>query len=820
MQIFGSPDFQERTARQAIAVVAATLILSIGAAGFFSFRLYQAIIYRMDVLHSANASSTENGVEGFTALLATDVRRQSERNDSQHDRHNELALALQHAFNKVVEGMSHVYPGGTDRVLAAHPETFAPNHIQDLHTALQLIAPLDRAQSSVLGPWTLDSFGLRRRAEKHFHAPYLESVATPTARTLDGDCPADELFIFIPSRGTGKLDGIADLLELGTKRDLVFGQAVVRDLVSSLCVGGADDLVQAYYISLAGSLQVQKMPGAPVALSYSNQFAPWTSLADRPYFRDAYAKGPEEIGKVHTTEPYVDIGGGGFVQTYSVLFSDDQWDITGVLCIDRRVAALRDLTSIQRFGQPSIGPTLVGQDHDVYRCSLSDNDSSDRQGGALPPVVARVRSIMTANLEYYRSRISGFTFGDDQLFSVPLGGADIAIYHFRFDKSRRHVLVPIIAVFVVITIGTFAFVRAIALYRTLLAAERVRAQITSQLPGGLVVLDGDGVVVFHNADILGLLGAQEPGLIGRVFANEFLTDEARHELRAGGTRTAPAFEFSSEFITTEGKRKSCIVVSAPMSLPSRPNMRMLMLIPSERLEVAIAAKFIHTIAHALKTPMQGILILSDAMRRRVSPEKYDRYFAQMKRQVAEFRGLTSKLLTFSQSELSQIRVTVRSENIAPILKALVGPFRQRVQGTSVSIIDAIPERVPCIADAEFIRIVFNNLLDNAVKYTKAGHIELSVNDKGSHIEVIVSDTGIGIPEDERSRVFDRLFRGMSDDVRAQEGIGIGLHMVKLYVEAQDGTVEIRDYRKAVESEKGRLVGELQGTSFVVRLKRA
>jgi signal transduction histidine kinase len=105
-----------------------------------------------------------------------------------------------------------------------------------------------------------------------------------------------------------------------------------------------------------------------------------------------------------------------------------------------------------------------------------------------------------------------------------------------------------------------------------------------------------------------------------------------------------------------------------------------------------------------------------------------------------------------------------------------------------------------------LRQVFANLLDNAIKYTpENGSVTISVREEPGRAMVVFRDTGIGISEDEQKKIWTRLYRG--DKSRSQQGLGLGLSLVKAVVEAHGGRV-------TVVSKEG------AGAEFVVSLPKA
>jgi signal transduction histidine kinase len=100
------------------------------------------------------------------------------------------------------------------------------------------------------------------------------------------------------------------------------------------------------------------------------------------------------------------------------------------------------------------------------------------------------------------------------------------------------------------------------------------------------------------------------------------------------------------------------------------------------------------------------------------------------------------------------------------------------------------EDVPLIdTDPMLIRQVITNILSNAIKYTpENGAISISIKNEGSIVEVRISDTGIGIPQEEQPKIFERFFRASNVKDKFTEGTGLGLFIAKLIVELLGGTI--------------------------------
>ena len=167
--------------------------------------------------------------------------------------------------------------------------------------------------------------------------------------------------------------------------------------------------------------------------------------------------------------------------------------------------------------------------------------------------------------------------------------------------------------------------------------------------------------------------------------------------------------------------------------------------------------------------------------------------------------LVNTLLEFSRIEAGRVEASYEPTNLAMLTSELASSFRSAAERGGVSyVVDCPPLPEPVYVDREMWEKVVFNLISNALKHTFAGTITVAMRPRGGQVELAVRDTGVGIPPDHLSRVFDRFHRVPNARSRTYEGTGIGLALVKELVRYHGGTID-------VESVEGK------GTSFVVRL---
>ena len=223
--------------------------------------------------------------------------------------------------------------------------------------------------------------------------------------------------------------------------------------------------------------------------------------------------------------------------------------------------------------------------------------------------------------------------------------------------------------------------------------------------------------------------------------------------------------------------------------------------------------FLTSMSHELRTPMNSILGFSDLLKAQhfgKLNEKQSEYVGLIHRSGEHLLSLMDGVLELSKIEAGRIKVSVEPVNLATALRsaiASVGPLAERNQITiSEKNIANAEEYV--LADKTRLMQVLLNLGSNAIKYNrKGGHVEFSFETRGDGFtRIFVRDNGLGIPKDRQAGAFQP-FNRLGAEQGAVEGSGIGLALVKNYVELMGGTIDF-------ESTEG------EGTSFWVDLQSA
>lgn len=207
-------------------------------------------------------------------------------------------------------------------------------------------------------------------------------------------------------------------------------------------------------------------------------------------------------------------------------------------------------------------------------------------------------------------------------------------------------------------------------------------------------------------------------------------------------------------------------------------------------------QFIGNISHELKTPLTSILAYADLLDMyRDDPVLLDEAGKQIGKEAERLYGLVEKALKLSSMDVYEFETHATSVSLLPLLQEAAARLQAKAERYGIELVTMLEEG-SVWADLENLMHMVLNLLDNAIKYNKPGGKVLLSNeavrdrDGQGWMNITVLDTGIGIPEEARAKIFDPFYTVSGDRSRAHGGTGLGLSLVKGLAEKQGGTVEL------------------------------
>ncbi len=238
------------------------------------------------------------------------------------------------------------------------------------------------------------------------------------------------------------------------------------------------------------------------------------------------------------------------------------------------------------------------------------------------------------------------------------------------------------------------------------------------------------------------------------------------------------------------------VTVEPMNLDDQPIGHLIILheITREKLIEKMKSEFVSVAAHQLRTPITGIkwvfMTLLNGDAGEISKEQEDllsKGYQSNERMV----GMVNDLLNVTKIEEGRFLYKLAYYTLEDLIEKTLSQFSEIVKKKDINIVFEKPEKPsPKIkVDAEKIELVIQNLIDNAIKYSKAGGmVTISLVYDKNEVKVSVKDSGIGIPKEEQSRLFSKFFRAENAVKVDTEGSGLGLFITKNIVEKHGGRI--------------------------------
>ena len=366
-------------------------------------------------------------------------------------------------------------------------------------------------------------------------------------------------------------------------------------------------------------------------------------------------------------------------------------------------------------------------------------------------------------------------------------------YRFRSDASNL--------------LRSFADQAAIAvknarLYEAVISEKQRLDAILEQSADGVMILDPHLVITVFNNVLSRMTGWGAEGAIGRMHDEviRWQSLETEMDLEVALANGWPLPHAAHLYVEGELRRKDGSQIS--LGITYAPlldnNGRMTDIIANVRdltryrEEQELQKTFVSVVSHELKTPVSIIKGYAGTLRRQQEanwpPEVLDEYLMVIEEEADQLTELIDRLLEASRLQAGTFKLELDEIWFPKIVRSVARKFSG--QTTEHRIVVDIPEEFPLVrGDERRLTQVLNNLVSNAIKYSpEGGVIEIRGEVRPEHVMISVSDQGIGIPQQDEHRIFEKFSRLDNALSRKTEGTGLGLFLTKAIVEAHGGRI--------------------------------
>ena len=335
----------------------------------------------------------------------------------------------------------------------------------------------------------------------------------------------------------------------------------------------------------------------------------------------------------------------------------------------------------------------------------------------------------------------------------------------------------------------------------MLTAELLSEALNSA-PDAIVLTDSSGCILFANSQIAALLGYQPDEIVGRSI--ELLLPErlrARHVGHRRRYSNGPSARPMGSGLDLAALRKDGTEVSVEISLSpirsgagqqliaaalrdatERRHAKAELIAARDAADRANEAKgrFLATASHDLRQPLQTLALLNGALRRMVQHPEALEALEQQGQAVAAMSRLLNALLDISKLESGAIHPDPSNFGVAGLFDELRREFAGLAASKGLKLLVATTQAW-AYSDRALVGQILRNLVSNAIKYTAHGRVEMRCTILAQSLQIEVQDTGIGIPAEEQSRIYDEFYQVGVASNTTREGYGLGLSIVRRLV---------------------------------------
>ncbi len=218
-------------------------------------------------------------------------------------------------------------------------------------------------------------------------------------------------------------------------------------------------------------------------------------------------------------------------------------------------------------------------------------------------------------------------------------------------------------------------------------------------------------------------------------------------------------------------------------------------------------EFVSDVSHELKTPITSMKVLAESLlqNENASTEDYREFMSDIVDEIDRETKIINDLLALVKTDKQNAVMNYSEVNINQLIDVIMRRVTPLAKARNIELTYESYREVTAMVDEVKLSLVISNLVENAIKYNvDNGWVRITLNADHKYFYIKVADSGVGIPEDEKDRVFERFYRVSKDRSRETGGTGLGLAIARSAINAHGGTIRLY-------SESGK------GTTFTVRL---
>lgn len=214
--------------------------------------------------------------------------------------------------------------------------------------------------------------------------------------------------------------------------------------------------------------------------------------------------------------------------------------------------------------------------------------------------------------------------------------------------------------------------------------------------------------------------------------------------------------------------------------------------------------FLLAITHELKTPVAAIKLVTDTLqKRKLEEQQRAELLTHASSETKRLENLVENILLAAQLDHAALRPQMEAISFSELIESEVARFERN---TGCVVRREIQSNITILGEVQWWRMVMQNLLDNARKYSAESPVIAVKLSDAEAVQLVVSDQGIGVEPGERTQIFQRFYRSQDESTRSVKGTGLGLFLVRSVVEAHGGNIQV-------------MPNQPQGSQFIIQMKK-